>query len=189
MKNPDTGQITWQPRRNREFGKYAIDHALSPDGHILVEAQFSPAWTTLRRWRDGRAEGLVRIPQRFQRFEYLLVTDSSRIWMWHADAGMYNFCCIDGTRVARGTHPIPFGSSVNDYLGRVAHACLSRDGLTLVCSDADRGLSEENAVQVTGSRVVVTPCTQHDLHALLKQQDHGPGHLQFDRGVIVGWFF
>ena len=181
VKDPQTGRVTRLPRCNPELIKYAISHALSPDGRILVEAQISTTLTTLRRWRDGRAEGLVRIPQSQQRFlrtDHLLVTDSSHIWMFDANAGMYSFCCIDGTHVARGTHPIPFGSSASDCLSRLASACLSRDEQTLVCSNAMRGLSEDNTVQVTGSRVVVTPRARHDLHALL-QQDKGPGNLQY----------
>ena len=181
VKDPQTGRVTRLPRCNPELIKYAISHALSPDGRILVEAQISTTLTTLRRWRDGRAEGLVRIPQSQQRFlrtDHLLVTDSSHIWMFDANAGNLAAAVSMAPTWPAARIRSHLAARRLTALSRLASACLSRDEQTLVCSNAMRGLSEDNTVQVTGSRVVVTPRARHDLHALL-QQDKGPGNLQY----------
>ncbi len=115
------------------------------------------------------------------------VTDSGRIWMYGPEAGNYKIYCLDGTQVASGTHPIPFGGSATAFYRGMAHASLSPDGQSMLCSDESRGLAENSNVQVTGNRVVVTLCAKQNIQALLAKQGNVPGNVQYIRSER-SWF-
>ncbi len=143
---------------------YSELHALSRDGHLLAVAHLNPRATllTVRRWRDGRADGQVLIPCHTICQDYLAmhITESGRIWLCYADSPNCTLWCIDGTRVARGAHPNLFAGPTGCFL--------SMDGQTLVCAYANN--RKYNTVQVTGSRVVVTPRAQRNSDVPLTEQ-------------------